>query len=106
MDEVYAKVFVDPYKAIAHFLAEVVDGRFLHDWFHDKVIVASYQWISRSLLGGFIDQRAIDAAANGLGRLTKNIATGLRRMQNGFVRSYALVVLAGVVLMLGYLILN
>ncbi len=106
VEDVYRVLIVDRYNDLAHFLAEAVDSRFLHDWFHDKVIVGSYRWISGSFLTGFIDQRMIDAAGDGLGRLTKGIATGLRRAQNGLVRSYALVVLAGVVLMLGYLILK
>jgi NADH-quinone oxidoreductase subunit L len=53
-----------------------------------------------------VDQQFIDAIANGLGELTKHISSGLRRLQNGFVRSYALAVLAGVVVILGYLILK
>lgn len=106
VDAIYQNLLVQPYKAIARFLAEVIDGQFLHDWFHDKALAGSYRWISGALLTGIIDQGMIDAAGNGLARVTQSIASGLRRLQNGLVRSYALVLLASVVIMLGYLILK
>jgi NADH-quinone oxidoreductase subunit L len=106
VDEVYWAVFVNRYVDIARFLADVIDWRFWHDWFHDKVIAATYNWLSRTVLDLRVDQQFIDAIANGLGNLTKRISGGLRRLQNGFVRSYALAVLAGVVIILGYLILK
>jgi NADH-quinone oxidoreductase subunit L len=91
---------------VARFLANVIDGRFWRDWFHEKVIAGTYNWISRTVLALRIDTQGIDAFFNGLGELTKRISAGLRRLQNGFVRSYALAVLAGVVLIVGYLILK
>ena len=106
VDEVYWAVFVNRYVDIARFLANVIDGRFWHDWFHEKVIAGTYNWLSRTVLDLRVDQQFIDAIANGLGELTKRASSGLRRLQNGFVRSYALAVLAGVVIILGYLILK
>ena len=44
------------------------------------------------------DRRVIDGAVNGLARGTSGLATMGRRMQTGFVRSYALAVLAGALL--------
>jgi NADH-quinone oxidoreductase subunit L len=106
VDEFYWAVFINPYVDVARFLANVIDGRFWHDFVHDKVIAGSYNWISRTVLDLRVDRQFIDAIGNGLGALTKRISAGLRRMQNGFVRSYALAVLAGVVIILGYLILK
>jgi NADH-quinone oxidoreductase subunit L len=106
VDEAYWAVFVNRYVDIARFLADVVDGRFWHDFVHEKVIAGTYNWLSRIVLDLRVDQQVIDAIANGLGELTKRISTSLRRLQNGFVRSYALAVLAGVVVILGYLILK
>jgi NADH-quinone oxidoreductase subunit L len=106
VDEAYWAVFVNRYVDIARFLADVVDGRFWHDFVHEKVIAGTYNWLSRTVLDLRVDQGFIDAIANGLGNLTKRISTSLRRLQNGFVRSYALAVLAGVVVILGYLILK
>jgi NADH-quinone oxidoreductase subunit L len=106
VDEIYAAVFLKPYSAVSRFLADVIDGRFWHDWFHEKVIAGMYNFISKTVLDLRMDQQFIDAIGNGLGNLTRSISAGLRRLQNGFVRSYALAVVLGVVIILGYLILK
>ncbi len=106
VDEGYAAVFLKPYQAISRFLADVIDWRFWHDWFHDKVIAGTYQFLARVVLDLRIDQQGIDAIGNGLGKLTQQVSALVRRLQNGFVRSYALAVLFGVVFILGYLILK
>ena len=89
---------------ISYFLADVIDWRFWHDFVHETIIAGTYNWLSRIALDRYADQRGIDAFANGLGDATQWVSGVLRRVQNGFVRSYALSVLLGVVLILGYLI--
>ena len=106
VDEIYAAVFLKPYTAISGFLADVIDGRFWHDWFHEKVIAGLYNFFSKTVLDLRIDQQFIDAIGNGLGNLTRRVSVFMRRFQNGFVRSYALAVLFGVVIILGYLLLK
>jgi NADH-quinone oxidoreductase subunit L len=106
VDEIYAAVILKPYTAAARFLANVIDERFWHDWFHEKVIARTYNFISKTVLDLHIDQHIIDAIGNGLGNMTRRVSASLRRVQNGFVRSYALAVLFGVVLILGYLLLK
>jgi NADH-quinone oxidoreductase subunit L len=104
VDELYSAVIVDRYVDVSRFVADVIDGKFWHDWFHEKVIAGTYNWLSRVALNQVADQRGIDAFFNGVGEWTKEIAMRLRRFQNGFVRSYALFVLIGVVAILGYLL--
>jgi NADH-quinone oxidoreductase subunit L len=104
VDELYWALFLDRYVDIARFTADVIDGKFLHDWFHEKVIVGTYNWVSQIALNRYADHLGIDAFFNSLGQWTKDTASSLRRFQNGFVRSYALFVLIGVVAILGYLI--
>jgi len=106
VDEFYWATIINRYVDVSRFLANVVDGRFWHDFVHDRVIAGTYNWISKIVLDQRVDRQFIDAIGDGLGVLTKRISTGLRRLQNGFVRSYALAVLAGVVIILGYLILK
>jgi NADH-quinone oxidoreductase subunit L len=103
VDELYAFLFIRPYIALAAFLADVVDWRFWHDWFHDSVIARTYRAGTRWLNEGF-DMRVIDGAANGLGNLTKATAARLRLLQTGYVRNYALSILAGALLILSYLL--
>ncbi|MDK1029178.1 MAG: NADH-quinone oxidoreductase subunit L [Anaerolineae bacterium] len=106
VDEAYKAMIVDRYTDVCRFLADVIDSRFWHDWFHEKLIVGTYNWFSNTGLNYYADQKIIDAFANGLGRTTKYLSASVRRIQNGFVRSYALSVFLGVVLILGYLILK
>jgi len=106
VDEGYWAVFVDRYIDLSRFLADIIDWRFWHDWFHDKVIAGTYNWLSNIALNRYADQRGIDAFFNGWGTVTKNLSASMRRIQTGFVRSYALSVLLGVVLILGYLLLK
>jgi len=53
---------------------------------------------------GPVDQGIIDGAAVGLGSLTKAVSHGLRKLQNGFVRTYALTIFVGVVLIFTWLV--
>jgi NADH:ubiquinone oxidoreductase subunit 5 (subunit L)/multisubunit Na+/H+ antiporter MnhA subunit len=106
VDEIYGVLILKPYAAASRFLADEVDGRFWHDWFHEKVLAGTYNFLSRIALNKYADQRGIDSFFNGLGQWTQDASSSLRRVQNGFVRSYALFVLLGVVAMVGYLVLK
>ena len=106
VDELYQAIIVTPYVRISQFLADVIDWRFWHNWFHETAIAGTYNWLSNIALNRYADQRGIDAVANGLGNFTQGLSAVLRKIQNGFVRSYALSVLLGVVLIIGYLILK
>jgi NADH-quinone oxidoreductase subunit L len=55
--------------------------------------------LTRSLV--FFDARGVDGAVGGLAALIGGTSARVRRVQNGFVRSYALTMLAGVVVILG-----
>ncbi len=106
VDELYQLLFIAPYVKISQFVADVIDWRLWHDWFHERVIAGTYNWVSNIGLNVYADQKGIDAFANGLGTWTQSFSGTLRRIQNGFVRSYALSVLLGVVLILGYLLVK
>ena len=105
VDELYWLVILNPYIALSKFLAEVVDWRFWHDWFHDTVLAGGYRLLS-GVLAIQIDLGFIDGIANGLARVTQSGAGSLRRIQTGFVRNYALFVFAGVIVIVGYLVLR
>jgi NADH-quinone oxidoreductase subunit L len=106
VDEGYWFVIVDNYVRISRFLADVIDWRFWHDFVHEKVIAGTYNWLSNIALNDNIDKKWIDGFANWLGSATQWLSANVRKVQNGFVRSYALSVLLGVVLILGYLLLK
>jgi NADH-quinone oxidoreductase subunit L len=75
------------------------------DELYQAVIISPYQTLAR-FLAQPVDQGLIDWIANGLGRLTSAIARSWGTLQNGFVRRYALSILAGVVVILAYLALR
>jgi NADH-quinone oxidoreductase subunit L len=57
--------------------------------------------LTRSLV--FVDNKGVDGGAGGLAALVGGTSSRLRRLQNGFARSYALTMLTGVVAILGAL---
>ncbi len=50
------------------------------------------------------DQGIIDGTANGLGRLFRGIGGGLRRIETGYARRYALAMLVGIVIVVAALV--
>ncbi|MCJ7625333.1 MAG: NADH-quinone oxidoreductase subunit L [Anaerolineaceae bacterium] len=76
------------------------------DELYGLVFVRPYTYLSEVVFAKWIDQKVIDGAANGLGSVTQSFAGVLRRLENGYVRSYALSILFGVVVILAYLILK
>jgi NADH-quinone oxidoreductase subunit L len=76
VDEAYKEVVVNPLRSLAGVLADVVEVR------------------------------GIDGVVHGLARVTSLAGEGLRRLQTGLVRNYALAMLAGVVALLAYLVLR
>ncbi|MEJ2570337.1 MAG: NADH-quinone oxidoreductase subunit L [Anaerolineales bacterium] len=101
VDEIYNAIIIRPYIALAAFLADVVDWRFWHDWFHDTILARSFRAGTHWLSSAF-DAHVIDGAVNGLGSLTKAAAARLRLVQTGYVRNYALALFVGVLLILSY----
>jgi len=76
-----------------------------NDLFQDEVnegvLMRPGAQLTRSLV--FADSRGVDGAASGLAALIGGASSRLRKVQNGFARSYALTMLAGVVVLLGAL---
>lgn len=104
VDEIYDFLIVTPFKKLGTFLADVIDWRFWHDFVHDTVILGTYNWIGHIALNKYADQKGIDNFFNSWADVSNWISANVRKVQNGFVRSYALSILLGVVLILGYLI--
>jgi NADH-quinone oxidoreductase subunit L len=103
-DEFYDRVFVNPFRRLATWLADELDGRFLHDWFHNTVL-----WKGFNAVGNFlardVDVKVVDGTVNGVGRLTRWTAGELRKSQTGYVRIYAISLFMGVVVVVLVLLL-
>jgi NADH-quinone oxidoreductase subunit L len=73
------------------------------DAFNEGVFMRPGQYLTRSLVYG--DNRGIDGFVNGLAALIGGTSGRLRRAQTGFVRSYALSMLGGAVVVVAALLL-
>ncbi len=75
------------------------------DELYQAVIINPYMALSR-LLAQPVDRGIIDAVANGLGKMVSELAQWWRSTQNGYVRTYALSIVAGLVVIFVYLVLR
>jgi NADH-quinone oxidoreductase subunit L len=69
------------------------------DDLNEAVFMRPGQYLTRSLV--FADNKGVDGAVGGLAALVGGLGGRLRRVQTGLVRSYAASMLAGVVILLG-----
>ena len=73
------------------------------DAINEAVFMRPGQWLTRLLV--FLDNRAVDGLVNGIAALLGGLSQRLRRVQTGFVRSYALSMVGGGVLVIAVLLL-
>jgi NADH-quinone oxidoreductase subunit L len=93
-----------PEVAPAGSLATVAARRdLLQDDVNEAVFMRPGQYLTRSLV--FADNRGVDGVVNGFAALIGGTSSRLRRLQTGFVRSYALSMLGGAALLVGALLL-
>jgi NADH-quinone oxidoreductase subunit L len=103
IDEIYDTLILTPFKNLALFLSEVIDWRFWHDFMHDSVVVKTYHWLGDTVFSTYADRKGIDAFFNSWGSESARLSAVVCKTQNGLVRSYALAILLGFVIMLSYL---
>ena len=73
------------------------------DVVNESLFMRPGQYLTRSLV--YFDNRGIDGAVNGLAALIGGSSGRLRRLQTGFVRSYALSMFAGAAVLVGAMLL-
>jgi len=93
---------VDP---LARILGPIYTGM-EHKWWVDEIyramVIRPYEALSR-FLADDVDQDLIDGIVNGFGGLVVGFAGVWRKLQSGYVRSYALTIFLGAVAILTYL---
>ena len=75
------------------------------DWLYAQTIERPGLALS-SFCAWVIDKRVIDGAVNGVGELMRGSGGQLRKLQTGFVRTYALGIAAGTVAILAYVVVR
>ena len=82
----------------------VEPGVLAHAWYYDETVTRFVGGPGTKAFEAvaWFDAHVIDGAVNGVATLVRTSGRGLRTVQSGFVRSYALGISAGVVVVLGY----
>jgi NADH-quinone oxidoreductase subunit L len=77
-----------------------------HAWYYDEEVTAFMGGPGRKSFDAtaWFDAHIIDGAVNGVAAVVRDLGRRLRPVQSGFLRSYALGVTIGVVVVLGYFI--
>jgi len=93
----------DPLLRPLNGLFRALENKWWVDALYHALIVKPYQSLS-AFAADSIDQGVIDGIVNGFGSVANRGAKTWRRLQNGYIRSYALTIVVGVVLVITYLI--
>jgi NADH-quinone oxidoreductase subunit L len=78
--------------------------KYMVDEVYQALFVNTTYALSNSFLWKIFDVKGIDGIVNGTAKLISGIAERLRKIQTGVVQNYATVMMAGIVLIIGYII--
>lgn len=73
------------------------------DWSYDRFVARPGAAVS-AFAASVVDTRVIDGAVEGVARMFRSTGERLRRVQSGYVRTYALTIVGGVVIIVAYLV--
>jgi NADH-quinone oxidoreductase subunit L len=96
---------VDPLRRILGPVFGALQNKWWVDEFYQTILLKPFHIISDCLAHPF-DQGTIDATVNGIASGAKGLSGILRKVQNGYVRNYATAIIAGLVLILAYLLIH
>ena len=85
-------------------LLRVFSAKYYWDDLYDGIVRGPIVRGSEALLWKRFDAGVIDAAVNGSAEMAGELAERVRYAQSGYVRAYALVILAGAVALFGYML--
>jgi NADH-quinone oxidoreductase subunit L len=69
---------------------------------NEALIARPGTWLTRALV--FVDNKGVDGVVNGTAALLGGTSGRMRRLQTGFVRSYALGMLGGAIVVIAFLL--
>jgi NADH-quinone oxidoreductase subunit L len=98
-------VIDDPLRKLLGPIFIALQNKWWIDELYQTVLVKPFHVIS-DYLAHPIDQGIIDATVNGIASGAKGLSGILRKGQNGYVRTYATAIIAGLVLILAYLLIH
>ena len=83
---------------------KILENKYYLDEIYEAGVVKPIQVTSDKFLWRIFDVKIIDGAVNGLANYFSNLSIGWRKMQSGVIQDYATVTIAGIVLILIYII--
>jgi NADH-quinone oxidoreductase subunit L len=89
----------------AQWLYDLVYNKYYVDEAYAEAIVKPLRSLG-VVLADSVEIRGIDGTVNGIARFVGTIGEGVRRLQTGMTRHYALAIFAGVVLVVGYFVVR
>ncbi|MCX7797496.1 MAG: NADH-quinone oxidoreductase subunit L [Melioribacter sp.] len=81
-------------------------NKYYVDEIYDSIIVRPIKIVSEKILWKFTDSIIIDGMVNGVAEIVNIFSEKIRRIQNGLVQFYALIMGVGIVLILFWIIVN
>ncbi|HMO79467.1 MAG TPA: NADH-quinone oxidoreductase subunit L [Pyrinomonadaceae bacterium] len=85
-------------------MPKILEEKWRLDEFYNGYIVDPLTNLSRNALWKGFDLGFIDGIVNGIGSFVRELGSAARRIQVGFVRSYAAMIIFGAIVVLGYFI--
>ncbi len=95
----------DPLQRAVGGLFRVLEEKLWVDTLYDRLVVQLYRR-SAYFVSAVFDERLLDATVDGIARLIGRLSAAVRPLQTGFIRTYALVFVLGVVLLIAYFVLR
>ena len=103
-DESYFMFIIYPFQRMANIVAHAIDWRFWHDFVHERVIFSGFQGMA-DVTSQPVDRSLIDQGFMSIARGVRGLGGQLRKIQTGYVRTYAFSVVFGVLLVIVIILL-
>ncbi len=85
-------------------MPKVLENKYYVDEAYDAAVIEPIKTGSREGLWKFFDVGVIDGIVNGVGRVLTQTGQVVRRIQPGFVRSYAAIILLGAIAVVSFFV--
>ncbi len=86
-------------------IGNVLKNKYYVDEIYDKVVVEPIKTISDKVLWGIFDIKIIDNFINGAANYVDKLSIDWRKLQTGVIQDYATIAIAGIVVIIFYLLL-
>ncbi|MDP4200066.1 MAG: NADH-quinone oxidoreductase subunit L [Bacteroidota bacterium] len=84
---------------------QLMHNKFYVDELYDKTVIQPIYNVSNGFLYKIVDVRVIDGIINGLAHITEIGSGMIRRIQTGIVQNYAVLIVVGLFVLVGYLVM-